>query len=166
MPNTPRTPEGPGNPPVNVLLVDDHPPSLLALEAILGDMGLNLVRAYAGEEALRRLHDDDFAVILLDVSLPGLDGFETARRIRTLDRSRHTPIIFISAHEEGNAPIKAYTLGAVDYLLKPLVPEVLRAKVAGLVALFEEKQQAKRQAEQLRLLVHGTTDYAIFLLDP
>jgi PAS domain S-box-containing protein len=155
-----------GDPQVNVLLVDDRPDSLLALRAILEPLGHHLVEARSGEEALRTLEGDDFALVVLDVRLPGVDGFETARLIRARDRSRHLPIIFISAWGGRDVERRAYALGAVDYLVKPPVPEVLRAKVAGLIDLFLEKQRAERQAEQLRLLVHGTTDHAIFLLDP
>jgi PAS domain S-box-containing protein len=150
-----------------ILLVDDQPANLLALEAILEDLGQELVRAASGEQALEVLDQQDFAVILLDVRMPGLDGFETAERIRGRDRSRHTPIIFLTAHDTDQFPAaEAYRLGAVDYLVKPLVPEIVRAKVAAFVELFAEKQQARRQAEQLRLIVQGVTDYAIFMLDP
>jgi PAS domain S-box-containing protein len=154
-------------PKVSILLVDDKPGNLLALRAILDDMGHNLVEARSGEEALRRLEDDDFAVVLLDVQMPGLDGFEAAKIIRSQKRSRHTPIIFISAYDSAEfSPAKAYSLGAVDFLTKPLVPEILRAKVAALIELVELAQQARRQSEQLRLLIEGTKDYAIFMLDP
>jgi PAS domain S-box-containing protein len=150
-----------------ILLVDDQPANLLALEAILEDLGQELVRAASGEQALEVLGQQDFAVILLDVRMPGLDGFETAERVRSRDRSRHTPIIFLTAHDTDQFPAaEAYRLGAVDYLVKPLVPQIVRAKVAAFVELFAEKQQARRQAEQLRLIVQGVTDYAIFMLDP
>src|SRR5437588_11050850 len=122
----------PPDPPVNILLVDDQPANLLALATSLADLGVNLVEAHSGEEALRRLLEHDFAVVLLDVQMHGLDGFETARLIRGRERSRHTPIIFLTAHERPEFPVeKAYALGAVDYLVKPLVPVILRAKVAG-----------------------------------
>ncbi len=138
---------------VNILLVDDQPANLLALEAILQDLGHNLVKARSGEEALRRLLIDEFAVVLLDVQMPGLDGFETAKLIRGRETSRHTPIIFLTAYESDRFPVeRAYSLGAVDYIVKPLVPVILRAKVAGFVELFQKTQQVKRQAERLRLL--------------
>src|ERR1700674_33948 len=150
-----------------ILLVDDMPANLLALEAVLDDLGHNLVKATSGEEALGMLLDQDFAAVLLDVRMPGLDGFETAKLIRSRERSRHTPIIFLTAGESDEFPAtEAYKLGAVDYLVKPLVPVILRAKVAGFVELFVEKVRAKRQADQLRLLIQGTNDYAIFMLDP
>jgi len=140
----------PSEPKASILLVDDNPANLLSFRAILEDLGLNLVEARSGEEALARLRLDDFAVVLLDVQMPGLDGFETAKLIRE-DGSRHTPIIFLTAFESDRFPIeKAYSLGAVDYLVKPLLPVIVRAKVAGFVQLFEKTQQVRRQAEQLR----------------
>jgi PAS domain S-box-containing protein len=143
----------PPAPKANILLVDDHPANLLALEALLDDLGHNLVRASSGEEALRLLADRDFAVVLLDVQMHGLDGFETAKRIRGRDRSRHTPIIFLTAHDDNRlSPEEAYALGAVDYLQKPIVPIILRAKVAGFVELFQKTEQVRLQAEQLRQL--------------
>jgi PAS domain S-box-containing protein len=143
--------ELPSEQPVNVLLVDDQPANLLALEAILQGLGHNLVRAYSGEEALRRLLEREFALVLLDVRMPGLDGFETAKHIRGREESRHTPIIFLTAFESDRFPVEqAYALGAVDYLVKPLVPVIVRAKVAGFVELYQKTQQVKRQAERIR----------------
>ena len=130
----------------DILLVDDQPANLLVLEAVLADLGQNLVRAGSGEEALAVLADRDVAVVLLDVRMPGLSGFETARRVRASARAGHTPIIFLSAAESDEFPVvDAYRLGAVDFLLKPLVPDVLRAKVAVFVDLF-------RKGEQVRVL--------------
>jgi two-component system sensor histidine kinase/response regulator len=146
----------PENPPseqrVNILLVDDHPANLLALEAILQELGHNLVQARSGEEAVQRSNGaDDFALVLLDVQMPGLDGFETARLIRGRDSSRHTPIIFLTAFESDRFQVeRAYSLGAVDYIVKPLIPVIVRAKVAGFVELFQKTQQVKRQAERIR----------------
>jgi PAS domain S-box-containing protein len=149
------------------LLVDDDPANLLALEALLDGLGLNLVPARSGREALARLGEQPFALVLLDVVMPDLDGLETARHIRARERNGHTPIIFVTGHAADEIPIaQAYQLGAVDYLVKPLVPEILRAKVTGLVELFEEKERARRHAEQFRLLIAGVKDYAIFMLDP
>jgi len=134
-----------------ILLVDDQDANLLALQAILDDLGQTLVSARSGEEALGRLACEDFAVVLLDIQMQGLDGFETAKLIRSQARSRHTPIIFITAYESERFPVdRAYTLGAVDYLVKPLVPIVLRAKVAGFVELYLKNEEVKRQAEQIR----------------
>jgi PAS domain S-box-containing protein len=138
-------------PQIAILLVDDQSANLLALEAILSDLGANLVKAYSGEEALRLLADNDFAVILLDVRMHGLDGFETAQRIRAHSTSRHTPIIFLTAYDTDRIVIeRAYALGAVDFLVKPLVPVVLRGKIAGFVELFQKTEQVKHQARQLQ----------------
>ncbi|MBX6313189.1 MAG: response regulator, partial [Isosphaeraceae bacterium] len=135
---------------VNILLVDDQPNSLLALEAILAGEGWNLVRALSGEQALMRLLDDDYAVILMDVQMPGMDGFEVAELIRERDRSKHTPIIFLTAFQSNEEQItRGYALGAVDFLSKPIMPAVLRAKVAVFVELFLKTEQVKRQAARL-----------------
>ncbi|BAZ19943.1 PAS/PAC sensor hybrid histidine kinase [Kalymmatonema gypsitolerans NIES-4073] len=137
-------------PKVNVLLVDDHPENLLALEAILESLGQNLVRATSGAEALRCLLNQDFAVILLDVQMPDMDGFETATLIRQRERSRHTPIIFLTAFSTSdNMVFKGYSIGAVDYLFKPINPEILKSKVAAFVDLFQKTVEVKRQATQL-----------------
>lgn len=134
----------------NILVVDDRPNNLVAMEAILSGLGQNLTKARSGEEALRFLLDDDYAVILMDVQMPGLDGFETAKLIRNRQRSRHTPIIFLTAFEKDDGQmIKAYSLGAVDYLFKPVRPEIVRSKVAVFVELFKKTEQIKRQAERL-----------------
>jgi PAS domain S-box-containing protein len=154
-------------PRASVLLVDDNPDNLLVLEALLGGLGLDLVRARSGPEALARLDDRPFALVLLDVVMPGMDGFETARRIRGREQNGRTPIIFITGFAADELPVaKAYRLGAVDYLIKPLVPEILRAKVTGLVELYEEKERTRRQGELFRMLIVGVRDYAIFMLDP
>jgi PAS domain S-box-containing protein len=146
-----RSESKPPEPSATILLVDDRPANLLALEAVLADLGHTLVKAGSGEEALRLLLEEDFVVVLLDVQMPGLDGFETAKLIRSRERSRHTPIVFLTAHDDNRLSAEqAYALGAVDYLVKPLVPVILRAKVAGFVSLFEQSEQIKRQAERLR----------------
>ncbi|ACC81945.1 hybrid sensor histidine kinase/response regulator [Nostoc punctiforme] len=137
-------------PKVNILLVDDKLENLLALEAILEKLGENLVRATSGEEALRCLLHQDFAVILLDVQMPGMDGFETATLIRNRGRSRHTPIIFLTAFSTSDQMLfKGYALGAVDYLLKPLDPNILTSKVTVFVELFKKTEAIKQQAAQL-----------------
>ena len=137
--------------PVKILLVDDQPANLLALEAVLGCLGQELVKVRSGEEALRRLLDDDFAVVLLDVQMQGLDGFATAKLIRARERTRSTPIIFLTAYDTLNFPVGlAYELGAVDYLVKPVVPTILRSKVAVFVDLFQKTQQVLRQEDQIR----------------
>ncbi|MEH1989421.1 hybrid sensor histidine kinase/response regulator, partial [Nostoc sp.] len=135
---------------VNILLVDDKLENLLALEAILEKLGENLVRATSGEEALRCLLHQDFAVILLDVQMPGMDGFETATLIRNRGRSRHTPIIFLTAFSTSDQMLfKGYALGAVDYLLKPLDPNILTSKVTVFVELFKKTEAVNQQTAQL-----------------
>jgi len=133
---------------VRILLVDDKPQNLLALEALLGDLRLDLVRAESGAEALRQVLQDDFAVILLDVLMPGMDGLETAALIRS--RSRETPIIFITAAGRDEDLIaRGYALGAVDYIVKPIHPAILRSKVAVFVELFRKTAQVREQAAAL-----------------
>ena len=137
-------------PKVNILMVDDHPENLVALEAILDSLGQNLVKATSGTEALRCLLDQDFAVILLDVQMPGMDGFETATLIRQRPRSQHTPIIFITAINRSDTHVsRGYSLGAVDYLFKPIEPEILISKVAVFVSLHKKTAEVEQQAKQL-----------------
>ena len=139
---------------VHILLVDDQPSNLLALESILGDLGLNLVSASSGTEALRQLLTRDFAVILLDVQMPDMDGFETAELIRQRDRSRDTPIIFLTALSRSETNVfRGYELGAVDYIFKPFHAEVLRSKVNVFVELFRKTQALERQARELARLI-------------
>jgi signal transduction histidine kinase/DNA-binding response OmpR family regulator len=135
---------------VNILLVDDKPEKLLALEVVLADLGATLVRATSGREALRHLLHDEFAVILLDVNMPTMDGFETATLIRQRQSSRDTPIIFVTAFADEMHMARGYSLGAVDYILAPVVPEVLRTKVKVFVDLFRQKRLVEEQAEQQR----------------
>jgi len=135
---------------VNILLVDDHRENVLALEAILSPLGQNLVKANSGEEALKQVLRHDFAVILLDVQMPGMDGFETAQIIRGRERSRHTPIIFLTAINTSDTHVsRGYELGAVDYLLKPIEPDILLSKVAVFVDLWRKNAQVERQAAEL-----------------
>lgn len=134
----------------NILLVDDRPENLLVLESVLGDLGCNLVKAQSGSEALRWLLNQDFAAVLLDVNMPGMDGFETATLIRQRSRSEHTPIIFVTAFGASDMDrLRGYELGAVDYMSTPIVPEILRAKVRVFVDLFRMAAQLKRQADEL-----------------
>jgi signal transduction histidine kinase len=136
---------------VDILLVDDHEENLLALEAILTEPSYNLVRAHSGREALREVLRRDFALILLDVAMPDLDGYETASLIRQRDRSRHTPIIFLTANYRSDTHVMSgYSAGAVDYIFKPFSSEVLRSKVAVFVDLYVKREALKRQAEALQ----------------
>lgn len=138
------------DPKVNILIVDDKPDKLLALEAVLEDLGQNVVRAYSGREALRALLSRDFAVVLLDVNMPGMDGFETAQLIRQRRSSAQTPIIFVTAFGDETHSGRGYRLGAVDYIETPVNAEVLRTKVAVFVDLYRKTQQLQRQAEWQR----------------
>ena len=136
-----------------ILVVDDNNANLVAMEAVLFSMGSRVVRAQSGEEALRILLERDFALILLDVQMPSLDGFETARLIRERRRSRHTPIIFVTAHgRDENDVLAAYKLGAVDFMFKPVVAEVLRSKAAVFVELHRQtallRQHERREHER------------------
>ena len=135
-----------------ILLVDDRAENLLALEAILSALDQTLVRATSGEEALKALLTDDFAVILLDVQMPGMDGFETAAHIKRRERTRDIPIIFLTAINHGpHHTFRGYAAGAVDYISKPFDPWVLRAKVSVFVELYSKNCQLKEQAALLRL---------------
>lgn len=151
-----------GRPNVNILLVDDRPENLLVLEAVLIGLAVNPVKAHSGEEALALLETDEYAVILLDVQMRGLDGFETAKQIRQSAGTRTTPIIFVTGFDAAHPSAEeAYALGAVDYLVKPLVPAILRAKVAGFVELFLKTEQIKRQSEQLREMERKLAEEAL-----
>jgi signal transduction histidine kinase len=135
----------------SILAVDDHPGSLMALQAVLAPLGHELVTCNSGEEALRHLMTRDFAVIILDVQMPGLDGFTTAQIIKERTKSRDIPIIFVTATSRDSSQIfRGYSHGAVDYLLKPFDPEILRSKVAVFVQLFLQKLKIKEQAALLR----------------
>jgi PAS domain S-box-containing protein len=135
----------------NVLLVDDRPENLLALEGILDPLGQNLLYAHSGEDALRQLLHHDVAVILLDVAMPELDGFETAALIKQRERTKHVPIIFVTAISKDEEQVfRGYSAGAVDYVFKPFNPDVLRSKVSVFIELHEKTEQLRRQAEQLK----------------
>jgi signal transduction histidine kinase len=133
---------------INILVVDDVPEKLLAIEAILEELGQRVISVSSGRDALRRLLYEDFAVILLDVNMPDMDGFETAALIRQRKRTEHTPIIFVTAFQDDTHVTEGYSLGAVDYISTPVVPEVLRAKISVFVDLYRKNQQIKQQAEQ------------------
>jgi signal transduction histidine kinase/DNA-binding response OmpR family regulator len=135
---------------INILMVDDSPTNLLALESILQAPERNLVSASSGDDALRYLLNNEVAVILMDVYMPGLDGLETAELIRRRDRSRNIPIIFLTADSTGGRHLsRGYSLGAVDYIVKPIEPDILRSKVAVFVELFKKTREVEHQAELL-----------------
>jgi len=149
MPNWPD--ESAIRPTFDILVIDDNTANLLAIEAALAGLGLNLVTAQSGADGLRQLLERDFALILLDIEMPGMNGFETARLIRGRLRTRHVPIIFVTAFSRDDREIlEGYALGAVDFLFKPIVPEVLRAKASVFVELRRRTDEVARQAELLR----------------
>jgi PAS domain S-box-containing protein len=138
-------------PPVEILIVDDRPENLLALEAILEPLGQVLVRAHSGDEALRLLLTHDFAMILLDVQMPGIDGFETARLIKSRERTKYIPIIFLTAISKDEEYVfEGYSVGAVDYMTKPFQPDILRSKVSVFVDLYQKQRQLASQQDLLR----------------
>jgi signal transduction histidine kinase len=149
---TARPPDRPTIPDrVSILLVDDQPANLLALEAMLQGLGQHLVQAGSGREALKWLLTHEAAVVLLDVKMPDMDGFETATLIRQRDKSRHTPIIFLTAADKSHTEaVRGYAVGAVDYLVKPVVPEFVRSKVAVFVELARKSELLRRQARLLQ----------------
>src|SRR3954467_2219275 len=144
------TVETPALAPVKILLVDDSPENLLSASAVLESLGQEVIKAESGREALRHLLDNDFAVILLDVMMPDMDGFETAALVRQRERSRLTPIIFLTAlGRSDDHMLRGYNLGAVDYMTKPFVPEVLRSKVSVFVELHRKSVLLAHQSALL-----------------
>ena len=153
------------SPEVNILLVDDRTENLLALQAILEGPGYRLVRAHSAEEALKALLKDDFAVILLDVQMPGLNGFETAKLIKQRERSKYIPIIFLTAiSKEDQYVFEGYSVGAVDYMFKPFHPDLLRSKVAVFADLFKKNQLLLSEREA-RAGIEAGHRYLSFLVD-
>ena len=132
-----------------VLLVDDSAENLVSLEAALEGLDAEMVTARSGMEALRHLLEQDFAAIILDVKMPDMDGFQTAEMIRSRKRSRHTPILFLTGYKSDEHLFRGYDLGAVDFLFKPVVPEILRSKVSVFVKLSRNTDLLRRQAEAL-----------------
>jgi signal transduction histidine kinase len=156
----------------NILIVDDLPEKLLVFKTILEELGQNLIMVRSGSEALREILQREFAVILLDVNMPDIDGLETARLIRQYKRSAHTPIIFITAYADEMQTAQGYSLGAVDYILSPVIPEVLRSKVRVFVDLYQMQQRtramageqvARARAEAARIAAEETTRRSNFL---
>ena len=158
---------GPDGPLAKALLVDDRRDNLIALEAILQGLPVEPVAVESGAAALKQLLIDDFAVILLDAQMPEMDGFETASHIKQRERTRHVPIIFLTAADrDAQLALRGYAAGAVDYLTKPFDPWVLRAKVSVFVELWTKTRQLEAQAEaarKLRTLV-SAVDEAVAVL--
>ena len=150
LPQVQKSGHSAGDEAVNILIVDDREDKLLALEAVLTNLHQTIIKARSGKEALRVLLQKDVAVILLDVAMPGMDGFETASWIRKRPQTEHTPIIFVTSMNtaESNAS-QGYSLGAVDYILTPIMPDVLRTKVSVFVELYKKNQEVRRQAERI-----------------
>src|SRR5881396_1224703 len=147
---------------VNILLVDDRRPNLFALESILKSLGQNLVEATSGVEALKYLLRNEVAVILLDVEMPDMDGFQTATLIREREKTKHTPIIFLTAISKSDVHVnQGYSLGGVDYIFKPFAPDVLRSKVAALVEMYKQRSEAARQSALLK----AERDFVSAILD-
>lgn len=147
-----------GRPIANILIVDDDPSKLVALRSILEPLGENVVEARSGTDALRHLLKEDFAVILLDVRMPIMSGFETAEMIRQRPASELTPIIFVTALDQAETNMgRGYELGAVDFVFSPIVPAILRAKVAVFVELYRSQLELKRYRTQLQGLVQERT---------
>lgn len=144
-------------PDVNILVVDDQADKLLVYQTVLAELGENIVTAASGEEALRLMLRTDFAVVLLDVNMPVMDGFETAALIRGRKKLAHTPIIFVTAFGDEMHAAQGYSLGAVDYILTPVIPDVLRTKVKVFVQLYRMTAQVKQQAEDRIQLVREQT---------
>jgi signal transduction histidine kinase len=137
----------------NILIVDDEPANLMALRETLAYLKQNIVEVGSGEAALRAVLKHQFAVILLDIRMPGMDGFETAKLIRERKLSQKTPILFLTGvYEDVSSMFRGYALGAVDYLLKPIVPEILKSKISVFVDLYNKTRELNRQAEQLSAL--------------
>lgn len=137
--------------PIHILLVDDRPENLLALEAVLDSKDYTLVKATSGEEALRYILKYDFAVIVLDVQMPGMDGIETARLIKARDKTKDIPIIFISANsKEAEHLFAGYSAGAIDYMVKPFIPQILKSKIEGFVAMYQTNKRLKTQSMLLQ----------------
>ena len=142
----------------NILIVDDNPGKRLALVSVLETLKQNVITADSGRDALRSLLVHDFAVILLDVQMPIMGGFETARLIRSRQQSESTPIIFVTAYSRGETDmVEGYSIGAVDFIFTPIIPEILRAKVSVFVDLYHKIQAIKRHEEHLEILVEQRT---------
>jgi CheY-like chemotaxis protein len=150
-----------------VLAVDDRRENLLALQAILEGLPIEMVAVTSGEDALKRLLVDDYAVILLDAHMPGMDGFETAGHVKQRERTRHIPILFLTAVDyDPHLAFRGYQAGAVDYITKPFDPWVLRSKVAVFVDLWMMHTQLAQRAQECQLLRAAVDDAAALLDEP
>jgi len=139
---------------VDILIVDDLKENHLVMESVIDDEEINLVKAYSGEEALALCMKHSFAVILMDVQMPGMDGFETASLLRGIEKTKNIPIIFVTAiSKEKRSIFKGYEVGAVDYLFKPIDPIILKSKVRIFKELYQQKRTIERQAEELKLII-------------
>src|SRR4051812_31364800 len=138
---------------VNILMVDDHPENLLALEAVLSSPNYHLVSANTGQEALKCLLKQEFAIILLDVQMPGLNGFETAKLIRAREKTKHTPIIFITAiSQDSENVLRGYSVGAIDYIFKPFQPEALKQKIEKFVEIHQNYEVEMNKSKWQRTI--------------
>ena len=137
----------------SVLLVDDHPENLVVLEQSLDGLGLDLIKATSGNDALAIVLERDLALVLLDVQMPGMDGYEMAELMRQFDKSKYIPIIFVTAIDVTDQQVfKGYESGAVDFLFKPIVPEILRSKVSVFADLHRQKLLIEQQVEEIKTL--------------
>lgn len=153
------------SPPARILAVDDRRENLLALQAILEGLPVDVVPVTSGEEALKKLLVEDYAVILLDARMPGMDGFETARHVKQRERTRHIPILFLTAADyDPHMAFRGYQAGAVDYITKPFDPWVLRSKVAVFVDLYRLHREVAERAAERDALRKGV-DEALEILD-
>lgn len=139
---------------INILIVDDRPENLLVLESLLENMNCNIIKANSGNEALSLMLDFDFALVLLDVQMPEMDGFETAELMRSSGRTKYIPIIFVTAiSNEQKCIFKGYEVGAVDYLFKPIEPVILQSKVRVFIELYNQKKIVEEQSKLLELRI-------------
>src|ERR1700730_1180362 len=138
--------------PARLLIVDDKPANLLALQALLEQPGHEILQAASGQEAIASALVHDFALILLDVMMPEMDGFETAQHIRESERNRSTPIIFVTAYRElEDQLLRGYVAGAVDFLYKPIDPDILRFKVSVFVDLYQQRELVRKYSSQMEM---------------